>query len=238
MDPEHIADIPPPTLSQEILTNEPKHFYTVSHSIMADSCEGGLQCVVILDASKPFSSILGLPSHKETANLTCFLQVTPKYQAFWPHNDAQDKLKLVLTLEEYLNLYRFFACRWPVVCSKIVATSEGMLQPDLWIQFSDHLHFMDPGMARYSVTLGKDLVFSAECTPSESSQHNLKAFLSKKEKSIELPLTTCVKLFASTRDYFFLQEKMHQRPLAVSPKDGPSKVSESSQSSSKKRRQH
>lgn len=202
-------EIPPPNLQEEKLDARPASLKIMGHSLEAQSNAGGFQCVLVLDPSAPFPPCLGLPAHKEVKKNSCFLQATRPYEHFQPFATAEEGMKLTCRLSDYLNLYRFFKNRWPLVCSKILASAEKMLSPDSWIKFGQHLHFIEPGTVNYNVKIG-DLELRADCRyvqDGKKFQPILTARLHSDKQHIELPLPTCLDLFANTNDYFAIEEK-------------------------------
>ena len=202
-------DIPPPNLHEEKLDARPVSLKILGHSLEAQTNAGGLQCIIVLDSSSPFPVSLGLPSHKEVKKNTCFLQVTRPYDKFMPFLAAEEGMKLTCRLGDYLNLYRFFKHRWPLVCSKILVSAEKMVNPDSWIQFGQHLQFIEPGVVNYSVRIG-ELDLRAECRyvqEGKKLQPVVVARLHSEKQHVELPLPTCLELFSSFNDYISLEEK-------------------------------
>ena len=203
-------EVPVPPICEETLLNQPERFSVVSHSLMSGSNVGGFQCIIVLDSSRPFNTCLGLPHHREVQRNACFLQVTQPYEAFHPQSEVEEAYKMVISFEDYLNLFGFFNRRWPLICSKILASSNGMMEPDVWVAFSDHLHFIDLGMVCYSARLGSDLMFTAECRVTSDKgkpQPIVHAWITKQGQTLELPLPSCIKLFSSAKDYFRLEEQ-------------------------------
>lgn len=202
-------EIPPPNLQEEKLDARPVSLKIVGHSLEAQANAGGLQCVVVLDPSSPFPPTLGLPPHKDVKKNTCFLQATRPYEHFLPYSAAEEGLKLTCRLGDYLNLYRFFKHRWSLVCSKILASAEKMFSPDSWIQFGQHLHFIEPGVVNYSVKIG-ELELRAECRyvqDGKKLQPTVTAKLHSDKQHLELPLPTCLELFSGSNDYCSIEEK-------------------------------
>lgn len=195
-------------LREEKLENVPLSTPVISHSLESSSNSGGLQCIAVLDPRQPFAACLGLPDHKTVAPNTCFLQVSEPLEMFKPQEKADPDKTLVLSFEDYLQLYAFFLQRWPVVCGKLMEQTGGMQDPEIWVSFADNLHFLGLGFCRYSARLGEDLRFKAETKVKEVKCNQLvflEASVGKGENSVVLPLDTAVKLFAKADGYHALR---------------------------------
>ena len=195
-------------LREEKLENVPLSTPLISHGLESSLNSGGVQCIAVLDSRKPFAACLGLPDHKSVASNSCFLQVTDPLELFKPQCEADAAKTLEFSLEDYLQLYAFFLQRWPVVCGKMMEQTGGMQDPETWVAFADNLHFMGLGFCRYSARIGEDLRFRAETKFKEVKGKQLvfmEAAVGRGEKSVLLPLDTCVKLFAKPDGYHALR---------------------------------
>lgn len=209
-------------VTNEHLSCLPRKGAILLHSLASSAVEEGFQSAIVFDKRTRVPASLGLPEITDAEDLTCFIQVSPCYQHFVKYRDAADDSKIVLTVQNYLDIYAFFNFKWPSVASKLLAYASDMRAGTDWVQLTKNLSFLSNGTCNYSATLGDDLILTASVdsrtAQSSGGDFTFVVAVAKNDRVLKLPLGTVTKMFGDIQGYKHI-EKMYLtavRTLAVS----------------------
>lgn len=167
----------------------------------------GFRAVVVTQkAAMNHSSIpahLGIP-HTEAIAGKVFIQIAHYNERFVAHTDA--KLKFVVDIDEYLELYKFFHYDWPRVVAKIKFNIRHMREATQPIRLTNHLYFYHHGYTIYKTTLGQKLLLRARSDSQDKVMDRVTCWIKYADitaphsnNQLELPLNTLHDMFSDKR---------------------------------------
>ena len=199
-------------VSNEKLSCFPDIQSILCHQLQSTANEHGFQAILLFEKSeRDFRETLGeLGDVRENS---VFLQTSRPYTKFVKQSLAEPGCSMTLSVENYLNLYSFFALKWPLVLNKLTATSNSMSSGKDWVRVGKNLKFLHHGRCVYSCTLGDDLQLTATASSKKNGtgDYELGVVISRGDSEYELPLSTVTKLFGETEAYHFIFEQYKAR---------------------------
>lgn len=200
-------------LSNESFSCEPDGKSVIFHQLHSSSTEYGFQCMIVFEANEAQVAEAVGDTNSGKAN-TVYFQITKPYTKFAKQSKAEEGCCLEVSVDNYLDLYCFFASKWPLVLNQLCATLNSMKTGTDLIRIAKNLKFLHHGECNYQCTLGDDLHLTAKASSKKSSKNEFEVgvVISKPGFGhLELPLSTVTKLFNDTEAYHFLYQKYKGR---------------------------
>lgn len=149
---------------------------------------------------------LGIPQADHLSHLSgkVYIQIAHYNERFVAHADASNKI--IINVDEYLDLYNFFHHDWPKVVSKIKFNIRSMREGTQPIRLTNHLYFYNNGYTIYKTTLGQKLLFRARSDSQDKMMDRVTCWikyadvtLPHSNSQLELPVNTLHDMFSDKR---------------------------------------